>query len=197
MNILIRTEERVKKITSVLNQKQPHLTVVLENIHDPHNVSAILRTCDAVGVLEVHLLYTQEKFPEISKASSVSANKWIKLRKHSSYKDFYNEMKSQGYLIAASHLDQFSYLHDELDYTKPIALVFGNEHRGVSEDLLKYCDLTFKIPMHGMIQSLNVSVAAAVTLYTAEMVLRKNGFYKKRQLDDLTYNQLFDEWIRK
>jgi tRNA (guanosine-2'-O-)-methyltransferase len=197
MNILIRTEERVKKITSVLNQKQPHLTVVLENIHDPHNVSAILRTCDAVGVLEVHLLYTQEKFPEISKASSVSANKWIKLRKHSSYEDFYNEMKSQGYLIAASHLDQFSYLHDELDYTKPIALVFGNEHRGVSDDLLKYCDLTFKIPMHGMIQSLNVSVAAAVSLYTAEMVLRKNGFYKKRQLDDLTYNQLFDEWIKK
>jgi tRNA (guanosine-2'-O-)-methyltransferase len=197
MNILIRTEERVKKITSVLNQKQPDLTVVLENIHDPHNVSAILRTCDAVGVLEVHLLYTQEKFPEISKTSSVSANKWIKLRKHSSYEDFYNEMKSQGYLIAASHLDQFSYLHDELDYTKPIALVFGNEHRGVSDDLLKYCDLTFKIPMHGMIQSLNVSVAAAVTLYTAEMVLRKNGFYKKRQLDDLTYNQLFDEWIKK
>jgi tRNA (guanosine-2'-O-)-methyltransferase len=106
-------------------------------------------------------------------------------------------MKSQGYLIAASHLDQFSYLHDELDYTKPIALVFGNEHRGVSDDLLKYCDLTFKIPMHGMIQSLNVSVAAAVTLYTAEMVLRKNGFYEKRQLDDLTYNQLFDEWIKK
>jgi tRNA (guanosine-2'-O-)-methyltransferase len=197
MNVNFRTEERIKKITSVLNQKQPHLTVVLENIHDPHNVSAILRTCDAVGVLEVHLLYTLEEFPEISKASSVSANKWMKLKKHSSYEEFYNEMKSKGFLIAASHLDKYSYTHDELDYTKPIALIFGNEHRGVSDDLLKYCDVTFKIPMHGMIQSLNVSVAAAVTLYHAEGILRRKGFYDKRQLDDVTFNQLFEEWIQK
>lgn len=197
MNTSFRTEERIKKITSVLNQKQPHITVVLENIHDPHNVSAILRTCDAVGILEVHLLYTTEEFPEISKASSVSANKWMKLKKHSSYAEFYNEMKSNGFLIAASHLDKYSYFYDELDYTKPIALIFGNEHRGVSDELLNYCDLTFKIPMHGMIQSLNVSVAAAVTLYFAEGVLRKNGFYEKRQIDDYTFNQLFEEWIKK
>ncbi|MFN4111319.1 MAG: TrmH family RNA methyltransferase [Ignavibacteria bacterium] len=197
MNTAFRTEERINKIISVLNQKQPHLTVVLENIHDPHNVSAILRTCDAVGILEVHLLYTIEEFPEISKTSSVSANKWMKLKKHNSYQNFYDEMKSRGYLIAASHLDNFSYIHDELDYTKPLALVFGNEHRGVSEKLLKYCDLTFKIPMHGMIQSLNVSVAAAVALYFAESILRKNGFYAKRQIDELTFNQLFNEWIKK
>jgi tRNA (guanosine-2'-O-)-methyltransferase len=197
MNLNLRTEERIKKITDVLNQKQPHLTVVLENIHDPHNVSAILRTCDAVGVLEVHLLYTTEQFPEISKASSVSANKWMKLKKHSSYEEFYQKMKSEGFLIAASHLDKYSYLYDELDYTKPIALIFGNEHRGVSDELLKYCDLTFKIPMHGMIQSLNVSVAAAVTLYWAEGVLRRSGFYNKRQLDELSFKQIFEEWIQK
>ncbi|MCX8056513.1 MAG: RNA methyltransferase [Ignavibacteria bacterium] len=197
MNTAFRTEERINKITSVLNQKQPHITVVMENIHDPHNVSAILRTCDAVGILEVQLLYTTEQFPEISKASSVSANKWIQIKKHNSYEEFYHIMKERGFLIAASHLDKFSYLHDELDYTKPIALVFGNEHRGVSEELLKYCDVTFKIPMHGMIQSLNVSVAAAVTLYHAESVLRKNGFYERRQLDEASFNQLFNEWIRK
>lgn len=197
MKTEFRTEERVKKIISVLNQKQPHLTVVLENIHDPHNVSAILRTCDAVGVLEVHLLYTVEEFPEISKASSVSANKWIKIQRHFTYEDFYQKMKSKGFLIAASHLDKYSYAHDQLDYTKPVALVFGNEHRGVSDELLKYCDVTFRIPQHGMIQSLNVSVAAAVVLYYAEGILRRKGFYNKRQLDDETFNQLFDEWIRK
>lgn len=197
MKTSFRTEEREKKIISVLNQKQPHITVVLENIHDPHNVSAIIRTCDAVGVIEVHLLYTTEEFPEISKASSVSANKWMKFKRHSSYKDFYAEMKSRGFLIAASHLDKFSYLHDELDYTKPLALVFGNEHRGVSDELLSYCDLTFKIPMHGMIQSLNVSVAAAVTLYHAEGILRKKGYYDNRRIDDLTFNKLFEEWIQK
>lgn len=197
MNTAFRTEERINKITSVLNQKQPHITVVLENIHDPHNVSAILRTCDAVGILEVHLLYTIEEFPEISKASSVSANKWMKLKKHKSYQEFFTEMKSRGFVIAASHLDKYSYLYDELDYTKPIALVFGNEHRGVSDELLNYCDFTFKIPMHGMIQSLNVSVAAAVTLYYAEGILRRNGFYDKRQIDEITFNELFEEWIRK
>lgn len=197
MNTAFRTEERINKIISVLNQKQPHLTVVLENIHDPHNVSAILRTCDAVGILEVHLLYTKEEFPDISKASSVSANKWMKLKKHKTYEDFHRELKSKGFLIAASHLDRFSYTHDELDYTKPVALVFGNEHRGVSEELLKYCDVTFKIPMHGMIQSLNVSVAAAVTLYFAENILRKKGFYNKRQIDEITFNVLFEEWIKK
>ncbi len=197
MNLTIRTEERINRIRTVLNQKQPHLTVVLENIHDPHNVSAILRTCDAVGVLEVHLLYTSEEFPEISKASSVSANKWIKLIKHSSYDEFKNYMKSKGFLIAASHLDKFSCTHDQLDYTKPIALVFGNEHRGVSDELLKLCDVTFKIPMHGMIQSLNVSVAAAVTLYYAENILRKKGFYDIRQIDENTFNTLFNEWLKK
>lgn len=197
MNLEIRTPERINKITSVLNQKQPHLTVVMENIHDSHNVSAILRTCDAVGILEVHLLYTTEQFPEISKASSVSANKWIKTVKHSSYKDFYDSLKSRGFLIAASHLDKYSCLYDELDFERPIALVFGNEHRGVSDELLSYCDLTFKIPMHGMIQSLNVSVAAAVTLYYAESILRRKSYYSKRQLDEATFNQLFQEWIHK
>lgn len=197
MNLEIRTPERINKITSVLNQKQPHLTVVMENIHDPHNVSAILRTCDAVGILEVHLLYTTEQFPEISKASSVSANKWIKTVKHSSYKEFYDSLKSRGFLIAASHLDKYSCLYDELDFERPMALVFGNEHRGVSDELLSYCDLTFKIPMHGMIQSLNVSVAAAVTLYYAESILRKKSYYSKRQLDEATFNHLFQEWIQK
>lgn len=197
MNLEIRTPERINKITSVLSQKQPHLTVVMENIHDPHNVSAILRTCDAVGILEVHLLYTTEQFPEISKASSVSANKWIKTVKHSSYKEFYDSLKSRGFLIAASHLDKYSCLYDELDFERPIALVFGNEHRGVSDELLSYCDLTFKIPMHGMIQSLNVSVAAAVTLYYAEGILRRKSYYSKRQLDEATFNQLFQEWIQK
>lgn len=197
MNLEIRTPERINKITSVLSQKQPHLTVVMENIHDPHNVSAILRTCDAVGILEVHLLYTTEQFPEISKASSVSANKWIKTVKHSSYKEFYDSLKFRGFLIAASHLDKYSCLYDELDFERPIALVFGNEHRGVSDELLSYCDLTFKIPMHGMIQSLNVSVAAAVTLYYAESILRRKSYYSKRQLDEATFNQLFQEWIQK
>lgn len=197
MNIDIRTPERVNKIISVLNQKQPHLTVVMENIHDPHNVSAILRTCDAVGILEVHLVYTTEQFPEISKASSVSANKWIKTVKHSSYKEFYDSLKSKGFLIAASHLDKYSCLYDELDFERPIALVFGNEHRGVSDELLSYCDLTFKIPMHGMIQSLNVSVAAAVTLYHAESIFRKKSYYSRGQLDEETFNQLFQDWIQK
>lgn len=195
--ISTRTENRIKKIESVLNQRQQNLIVVLENIHDPHNVSAIIRTCDAVGILEVQLVYTIEAFPEISKVSSSSAYKWVKIRKFKSYDDFRDYNKSTGFLIAASHLDKYSVFHDELDFSKKIALVFGNENRGVSDEMLKFCDITFKIPMHGMIQSLNVSVAAAITLYEAEKFFRKNAYYDKRQLDDVIYNQLFNEWINK
>jgi len=193
--ILSRTENRIKRIESVLNKRQSSIVVVLENIYDPHNVSAILRTCDAVGVLEVQLVYTIEPFPEISKVSSSSANKWIKIRKFKSYDEFRNYNKSNNFLLAASHLDKYSLLYDELDFSRKIALVFGNENRGVSDEMLSCCDVTFKIPMHGMIQSLNVSVAAAVSLYEAERFFRKNGYYSKRQLDDLTYQKLFNEWI--
>ncbi len=197
-NSEIRTESRRNKIINVLNQRQTDLTVVLENIIDPHNVSAILRTCDAVGIPEVHLVYTEGyEFPEISKTSSVSANKWVAVKKHKSRIDCVNYLNKHGFRIGASHLEHFSVLHTDIDFSMKTALVFGNEHAGVSDELLKICDFSFKIPMHGMIQSLNVSVACAVTLFQAEQYFRNSAKYEKKQLSENLYNELLKKWLLK
>jgi len=163
----MRTERREAKLRSVLELRQPDLTVVLENIHDPHNVSAILRTCDAVGVSSVALLYTVESFPKIGKKSSASALKWIEREKFTSVEECFNTLRTQGFAIFATHLAEQGQSLFGLNLTKKTALVFGNEHRGVSEEAMKYADGNFLIPQFGMLQSLNVSVACAVSLYEA------------------------------
>ncbi len=161
------TERRKEKILSVLRHRQPNLTVVMENIHDPHNVSAMLRSSDAVGVLEVQLVYTSEKFPRLGKKSSASATKWVTRRKFASIRECYDRLHEEGFRIYATHLGADAVSLYELDLTAKVALVFGNEHAGVSEEAAALADGNFLIPMTGMIQSLNVSVACAVTLYEA------------------------------
>jgi tRNA (guanosine-2'-O-)-methyltransferase len=139
----------------------------MENVHDPHNVSAVLRTCDAVGVLRVELVYTTEKFPRIGRKSSSSAGKWIERRKHPSIDECYRTLRASGKRIYAAVLNEQSGSLFDIDCTGPVAFVFGNEHRGVSDDAAKGADGTFKIPMLGMIESLNISVACGVTLFEA------------------------------
>ncbi|HXF99326.1 MAG TPA: RNA methyltransferase, partial [Bacteroidota bacterium] len=151
----------------MLRRRQPDLTVVLENIHDPHNVSAVLRSCDAVGVMQVELLYYIEKFPRIGKKSSSSANKWLERRKHTSVDECYTTLRREGFTIYATRLGADAVSLYDLDLTKKVALVFGNEHRGVSDEAAEKADGNFMIPMVGMIQSLNISVACAVSLYEA------------------------------
>jgi tRNA (guanosine-2'-O-)-methyltransferase len=184
----VKTDKRVHKISSVINARQKSLRVVLENIHDPHNVSAIFRTCDAVGVSNVCLVYNVEKFPKIGKKSSASAFKWVERVKYKSVAECYNKLHEEGFLIYASALSEDSKKLYELDLTKKIAIVFGNEHRGISEDAVKLADEKFAIPMYGMVQSLNVSVAAAVVLYEAlRERLTKNMYdsseYSKKELE--------------
>jgi tRNA (guanosine-2'-O-)-methyltransferase len=123
---------RLERIAQVLGKRLPGLTVVLENIHDPHNVSAILRTCDAVGVVHVELLYTTESFPRIGKKSSSSASKWVDRRKHTSVEKCYDVLRGEGYRILATRLEPDAPSLFECDLTGPVALVLGNEHRGVS-----------------------------------------------------------------
>lgn len=191
------TEQRRKKILNVLEHRQPGLTVVMEDIHDPHNVSAVLRSADAVGVLEIQLVYVQEKFPRLGKKSSASASKWMRRRKFTSIRECYDKLHEEGFTICATHLGKKSSSLYELDLTKKVALVFGNEHRGVSEEAARLADVNFQIPMHGMIQSLNVSVATAVTLYEA---LRQRSQGPRRAHSKLSKSELqalFEEWTAK
>ncbi len=191
------TERRKEKILSVLNHRQPNLTIVMEDIHDPHNVSAMLRSADAVGVMEVQLLYTQEKFPRLGKKSSASATKWVSRRKFSSIQECYDTLRKEGFLIYATHMGASAVSLYDLDLTKNVALVFGNEHRGVSDEAAKLADGNFLIPMTGMIQSLNVSVACAVTLYEAFRQRSLLPPKKRASLSPDALKSTFDEWMKK
>ncbi|HCY75571.1 MAG TPA: RNA methyltransferase [Ignavibacteriales bacterium] len=192
-----KTEKRLEKITRVIKARQHSLTVVMENIHDPHNVSAIFRTCDAVGIPKVNLVYNFESFPRIGKKSSASAFKWVDKEKYKAIEECYTVLKRDGFKIFASSLTENSRNLYDLDLTQKVAIVVGNEHRGVSEASAELADEVFLIPQFGMVQSLNVSVATAVILYEAMRQRIKKGKYKKSELDEKALDELIDSWCEK
>ncbi|HEX3723319.1 MAG TPA: RNA methyltransferase, partial [Nitrolancea sp.] len=158
------TERRRSRMIEVLEQRQPDLTVVIENVHDPHNISAVLRSCDAVGIATVHLVYTIEERPRLNRVVSGGALRWLEIADHPSIESCFETLRCQGFTIYATHLDENRLELFDLDLTRPTALVFGNEKRGVSPEAVEAADATMVIPMMGMVQSLNISVACAVTL---------------------------------
>jgi tRNA (guanosine-2'-O-)-methyltransferase len=198
--ILVRntkTEKRLEKITSVIKSRQQSLTVVMENIHDPHNVSAIFRTCDAAGIPKVNLIYNLESFPRIGKKSSASAYKWVDKERYKTIEECYSNLREDGFKIFASSLTENSKNLYDLDLTQKVAIVVGNEHRGVSETAAKLADEVFLIPQFGMVQSLNVSVAAAIIVYEALRQRLKKGMYDKSELDEKILDQMIDKWCEK
>lgn len=192
-----KTPERLEKITRVVKDRQHSLTVVLENIHDPHNVSAIFRTCDAVGINDVSLIYNYEKYPKIGKSSSASAYKWVDKKKFSTVEECYSNLRSQGFKIYASILDKNAVDLYELDLTEKCAIVIGNEHRGICKESAEQADKTFYIPMHGMIQSLNVSVATAVSIYEALRQRKLKNMYPSKDLPEIEVEKNIDDWCNK
>lgn len=192
-----RTDKRLNKIASAIKSRQQSLGVILENIHDPHNVSAIFRSCDAVGVPKVGLLYTVEEFPKLSKITSSSAVKWVDKEKFSDTKSCFDKYREKGFKIYSSLLNKAAFSLYELDLTEKVAFVFGNENRGVSKEAAELADKVFYIPMRGMIQSLNVSVAAAVTLYEAQRQRMIKGMYEKSELPEQDIERLINEWCDK
>lgn len=192
-----KTERREKKIISVAKARQKYFRIVLENIHDPHNVSAIFRTCDAAGIPKVSLVYTKEKFPNIGKKSSASAFKWIEKEKYSSIKECYDKLHEDGFLIYASSISEGAKDLYEIDLTRKIAVVLGNEHRGVSEEAASLADEKFLIPMFGMVQSLNVSVAAAIVAYETLRQRKEKGMYEASEYSEAELEKIIDNWCKK
>ncbi|MCX6351509.1 MAG: RNA methyltransferase [Bacteroidetes bacterium] len=193
-----RTQARQDKIMDVLNKRQPMLTVIFENVFDPHNISAMLRTCDAVGIMEVHVLNTnQPTVKKLGKRSSASARKWVKAHYYESLEECVLPLKEKGFKIFATHLSASSKSVYDFDFTQPTAFAFGNEHYGVSEGLLAHAENNFIIPMQGMIQSLNVSVACAASLYEAMRQRTKAGMYQNPQLPESEMQSMFEEWIER
>jgi tRNA (guanosine-2'-O-)-methyltransferase len=191
------TPEREAKFKRVISNRQPMLTVVMENIHDPHNISAILRTCDAVGILDVYVINNTAPKPKFGRRSSASARKWVNACFFKDVESCYTELKDRGFKIWATHLSSDAVSLYELPLAEPAALVFGNEHAGVSEEARAGADGNFLIPMMGMIQSLNVSVACAVTLYEALRQRQNAGLYGGTELTEVQQQELFTLWEEK
>ncbi len=189
-----RTPGRLERIRRVLSLRQKDLTVVLANIHDPHNVSAIYRSCDAFGVAEVHLYYTATAFPALGEKSSASARKWVKSARHKDAKSLVASLKDQGMTIYATSCSPKARPLGDFDYVKPTAFVMGNEHSGVDEDLAGLVDEEVYIPMYGMIQSFNVSVAAAILLAEASRQRLLSGKYDSPTYSPEEMEALFQEW---
>jgi tRNA (guanosine-2'-O-)-methyltransferase len=191
------SERRLARLESVLRMRQPDLTVVMENIHDAHNVSAMLRSCDAAGVYEAQLLYNKDAFPKIGKKSSASAGKWIERRKFKTVDECYKKLRTEGFQIFATRLDEKASSLYNLDLTQKVAFVFGNEHRGVSDEAADHADGIIQIPMHGMIQSLNVSVACAIVLFEAQRQRLNHGDYASTKFPPEEFAGLLEQWKRK
>jgi tRNA (guanosine-2'-O-)-methyltransferase len=192
-----RTQRRQRLIEQVLARRQPDFTLIIDNIFDPHNVSAILRSCDAFGVGTVHLYYSQEDFPVIGRKTSASAGKWVEQKRCSDGVNLLQQLSRQGYQIAAACLDDQSRPVTEWDLSRPTAVILGNEHRGVSPELRPYVTGSLFIPMQGMVQSLNVSVAAAVILYEGWRQRDHLGMYGQPSFDQETFEQLKQQWSEK
>jgi tRNA (guanosine-2'-O-)-methyltransferase len=188
------TPERQARVRAVLDKRQPDLTVLLEQVHKPHNLSAILRSCDAVGVLEAHIVALEGRPPTFNDTSAGS-DKWIALHQHANIEAAFKHLKNQGMQIAAAHLSSTAIDYRELDYTKPTVVLLGAEKWGVSSQAADMVDQHIIIPMHGMVQSLNVSVAAAVILFEAQRQRLEKGFYNKSRLTPSVYAKLEYEWL--
>ncbi|WP_117238118.1 tRNA (guanosine(18)-2'-O)-methyltransferase TrmH [Thermus sediminis] len=191
-----RTPQRQKRLEEVLRRRQPDLTALLENVHKPHNLSAILRTCDAVGVLEAHAVNPTGGVPTFNETSGGS-HKWVYLRVHPSTEEAFRHLRERGFRIYATALREGAQDYREVDYTRPTAIVFGAEKWGVSEEALALSDGLVHIPMLGMVQSLNVSVAAAVILFEAQRQRLMAGLYDRPRLDPELYQKVLADWLRK
>lgn len=189
------SSRRREKLERVLGHRQGDLTLVLANIHDSHNVSAIYRSADAFGVAGLHLYYTDTPFPTLGRKSSASARKWVDTTRHPDKASLMQSLT--GHQVLATSCSPVAKPVGEFDFTRPTAVIMGNEHSGVPQELVDSVDGEVYIPMYGMIQSFNVSVAAALILYEASRQRVLAGMYDKPWYDPETYTEKLARWIEK
>ena len=175
------SDRRRDAIDAVLARRQPDLTVFAERLHKPRNFSAIVRSCDAVGINEVHAVPGEEGLA-VHWNTSQGAEKWMRVHAHESVEAGCRHLRERGFRLVAAHLSDEARDYREIDYTAPTALVVGTELFGVSDQALALCDVQASIPMKGMTQSLNVSVACAIVLYEAMRQREAAGLYGERHL---------------
>jgi tRNA (guanosine-2'-O-)-methyltransferase len=191
------TPEREEKLKKVLGKRQPDLTVVLENVFDPHNISAVMRSCEAVGIQDIYILNTRiPRHKKWGSRSSSSAAQWLTIHQFTDVEECFRELRKKYATILTTHLSGDAVDLYAVDFVQSIALVFGNEHSGVSEEIRAISDGNFIIPQVGIIRSLNISVACAVTIYEAYRQKSQAGHYQESRLSPAAYQQLWKSWSR-
>lgn len=185
---------RFRRLARVLAARQPDLTVLMEHVHKAHNFSAVLRSCDAVGVYEAHAVLLGGRTPSSRRMSAAGTGRWVGVVSHPTIDAGVAELKQRGFRVLAAHLSERAIDFREVDYTLPTALLLGQERDGVSERARDLADGEIVIPMRGMVTSLNVSVAAALMLYEAQRQRAAAGLYERSRLDPELYRRRLFEW---
>lgn len=186
------TPERLERITKMLNHRQPDLTVCMEGVHKAHNLAAVVRTCDAIGVSDVHAVWKNEQM-RLSGGIATGSQQWVEVHNYTKTTDAISELKKQDMQILVTNLSDKAVDFREIDYTKPTAIILGQEKFGASAEALALADQDIIIPMVGMVQSLNVSVANAVVLYEAQRQRELAGMYNKATINEAVRQKLLFE----
>jgi len=177
------TPERLQRINTMLDKRQPDLTVCMEGVHKTHNLAAVVRTCDAVGVSDVHAVWKSEE-AEVRGGSAAGSQNWIDVHNYHQTAEAIAALKAQGMQVLVTNLSETAVDYREVDYTKPTAIILGQEKFGASQAALELADQDIIIPMVGMVQSLNVSVACSVVLYEAQRQRQMAGMYDQPRLSN-------------
>ncbi|WP_024547992.1 tRNA (guanosine(18)-2'-O)-methyltransferase TrmH [Siccibacter turicensis] len=170
--------QRYARIREMLARRQPDLTVCMEQVHKPHNVSAIIRTADAVGVHEVHAVWPGNRMRTMA-SSAAGSNSWVEVKTHRTIAEAVTHLKARGMQVLATHLSDRAVDFRDIDYTRPTCILLGQEKTGITREALDLADRDIIIPMTGMVQSLNVSVASALILYEAQRQRQNAGMYNR------------------
>jgi tRNA (guanosine-2'-O-)-methyltransferase len=187
------TPERYLRLRETLDRRQPDLTLITEQIHKPRNVAALVRTADAVGIHEVHMVWPWDRHRHYS-GTAMGSDRWVNVKRHESMSSSINQLKESGYKVYAAHFSEQAIDYREVDYTIPCALVMGNEKDGITDETAVMVDEHIVVPMMGMVESFNVSVAAAIILAEAQRQRSALGLYDKVRLDSGEYWQTFFRW---
>ena len=191
------TQARLKRFEEVLKNRTRHIAIGLENIYQPHNASAVLRSCDCFGIQDVHIIENENKYtfnPDVS----LGSEKWLTLHRYNdgqkSLENCISTLKEQGYTIAVTSLHKDSHTIENIPLNNKLALFFGTEMRGATTELESKADMFVKIPMLGFTESFNISVAAAISMYALSSRLRKEDI--AWQLTDSDKEELCLQWLR-
>ncbi len=187
------TPERSARLRAVLDRRQPDLVLVTDFVNKQRNLSAIVRNCDAAGVMSVHAVLGEEDYRSY-RGTAMGSHRWVEVVRHQTACSAISHLQERGFQVVAAHLGERAGDYRAVDYCRPTAILLGAERRGVSRDAIAAVDGCITVPMMGMVESYNVSVASGIILAEAQRQRQLAGLYDHCRIDPETYQRLLFEW---